>query len=77
MTQAIIKKEFLALELDEQIELVGDLWDLIAADVSAAPLTPDQMAELDRRLAEHRADPGSAIPWEDVKRRLRSDGPQS
>jgi putative addiction module component (TIGR02574 family) len=33
-------------------------------------LTAEQLAEIDRRLAEHLADPGSAIPWEKVRRKL-------
>jgi putative addiction module component (TIGR02574 family) len=33
-------------------------------------LTPEQEAELDRRWAEHLADPSSAIPWEDIRRKL-------
>lgn len=47
-----------------------DLWDSIAADVDAYPLTDAQKAELDRRLAEHEADPDSAIPWQEVRERL-------
>ena len=35
-------------------------------------LTREQAAEFDRRLEEHRADPSSAIPWEDVRRKLLS-----
>ena len=35
-----------------------------------AELTDEQKAELDRRIAEHDADPDSAIPWEEVRRRL-------
>jgi len=37
-------------------------------------LTPKQRAELDRRLAEHVDDPDSAVPWEQVRRRLRTKG---
>jgi putative addiction module component (TIGR02574 family) len=33
-------------------------------------LTRAQAAEFDRRLEQHRADPGSALPWEDVRRKL-------
>jgi putative addiction module component (TIGR02574 family) len=33
-------------------------------------LTCEQAAEFDRRLEEHRADPSSALPWEDVRRKL-------
>ena len=36
-------------------------------------LTPEQEAELDRRVAEHIANPDSAIPWEEVRRKL-ADG---
>jgi putative addiction module component (TIGR02574 family) len=34
-------------------------------------LSPEQRAELDRRLAEHNADPASAIPWDEARRKLR------
>jgi putative addiction module component (TIGR02574 family) len=35
---------------DERIKLVEDLWDSIAAEQNALPLTARQRAELDRRL---------------------------
>jgi putative addiction module component (TIGR02574 family) len=35
-------------------------------------LTDEQKAELDRRLAEHEADPDSAVPWEEVERELKA-----
>jgi len=38
------------LPIDERIKLVEDLWDSIAAEQKALPLTSEQMAELDRRL---------------------------
>ena len=38
------------LTVDERIRLVEDLWDSIAADQNALPLTPEQRLELDRRL---------------------------
>jgi putative addiction module component (TIGR02574 family) len=28
------------------------------------------MHEIDRRLAEHKKDPGRALPWEEVRARL-------
>ena len=33
-------------------------------------LTPEQCAELDGCIAEHIADPASAIPWDEVRRKL-------
>ena len=38
------------LPLDERIKLVEDLWDSIAAEQKALPLTPPQREELDPRL---------------------------
>jgi putative addiction module component (TIGR02574 family) len=37
----------------ERIRLVEDLWDSIAADQAALPLTPEQRDELDRRLESY------------------------
>jgi putative addiction module component (TIGR02574 family) len=44
------------LPLEERIKLVEDLWDSIAADQQALPLTTEQRAELDRRLDAYEAD---------------------
>ncbi len=63
-------EELLKLSVAERIQLVEDLWDSIAADADDFPLTDAQKAELDRRLEEHEADPGSAIPWAEVRERL-------
>jgi putative addiction module component (TIGR02574 family) len=54
------------LPLDERIRLVEDLWDSIAADQNALPLSPAQRSELDRRLDAFELDgvPGRAA--EDV-----------
>ena len=51
----------------ERIELMAAIWDSIAGEVAATPLTPAQQAEVDRRLAAHRADPNAAVPWEQVE----------
>lgn len=44
------------LPLDERLRLVEDLWDSIAADQEALPLTAEQKTELDRRLDAYEAD---------------------
>ncbi len=55
------------LSLQEQLELVEALWDSIAKR-NAAPLPTDaQKAELDRRLADHQANPDDVLAWSDVK----------
>jgi putative addiction module component (TIGR02574 family) len=55
------------LSVAERIDLIGEIWDSIAADVEKAPLTEAQRQEIDRRLAAHKADPQAAIPWEQVE----------
>jgi putative addiction module component (TIGR02574 family) len=60
------------LSAAQRLELVGDIWDSLAAEVEAAPLPPALCEELDRRIAAHRADPNSAIPWEEVQLRVHA-----
>lgn len=48
-----------ALPTEERIRLVEDLWDSIAADQLALPLTAEQQSELDRRLDAYEADRNS------------------
>lgn len=44
------------LPVDERIKLVEELWDSIASDQDALPLTEEQKAELDRRLDAYEID---------------------
>lgn len=55
----------------ERILYVQDLWDRIAEDPEGVPVEEELRAELDRRLAVHRSDPASAIPWSQVTAELR------
>jgi len=55
------------LDVDEQIELVEALWDNIIEHNAVPPLTEAQMAELDRRIADHEANPDDVVSWEEVK----------
>lgn len=60
------------LSISERLQLVEDLWDTITQDApdAALPVTPELAEELDRRLAEHEADPGAAVSWETVRSEL-------
>ena len=65
--------ELLKLSPAERIQLAEDLWDSIAAQPELlTPLSDDQRVEIERRVAEHVSEPGSALTWEDVRARLWS-----
>lgn len=66
--------EYLKLSVSERIQLVEDIWDSIAAEApDTVGLSQDQKAELHRRVAAHRADPSTAVPWEEVRAKLFPD----
>ena len=44
------------LPIDERIRLVEDLWDSIAVEQTALPMTDEQREELDRRLDTYESD---------------------
>lgn len=64
--------DFSQLSSAERILLAEDLWDSVAAEDNAPPLTPAQQEELQRRLEA--ADRGEMTysPWGHIKRRLLS-----
>ncbi|HYN77715.1 MAG TPA: addiction module protein [Lamprocystis sp. (in: g-proteobacteria)] len=60
-----------ALPLEERIRLVEDLWDSIAADQGAVPLTAAHRAELDRRLDAYAVDGHPGRPADEVIAEIR------
>lgn len=66
-----VTAEYMKLSVSERIQLVEDIWDSIAAEApNTVELSQAQMAELHRRVAAHRTDPSTAIPWEQVRSKL-------
>jgi len=65
----------LKLSADERADLAMALWESLdePAREAAIDLTPAQATEFERRLAEHRADPSTAIPWSEVRKRLAGE----
>ena len=62
----------LKLPADDRAELAMALWDSLSDDERdrMLDLTDQQRAELDRRWNEHLENPGSAIPWAEVRAKL-------
>ena len=64
--------KLLKLPASDRAELAMALWDSLT-DVereAELELTDEQREELDRRWAEHVANPDSAVPWADVRAKL-------
>jgi len=61
---------------EEQLELIGELWDRLSLRPASVPLTPEQRDELDRRLDEFdeniRVGRPLGRPWSEVREQLRS-----
>jgi putative addiction module component (TIGR02574 family) len=64
--------ELLKLAPGERAELAMALWASlsIAERETELELTAEDVAELDRRWADHVRRPQSAIPWDEVRRKL-------
>ncbi len=60
------------LSVAQRLELVEDIWDSIDADsdADALPLSEDERALLDLRLADLAANPGQGEPWSAVRGRI-------
>ncbi len=61
-----------ALSPEERLNLLEQLWDSLAVQPEAVPLTQAQRAELDRRLDDLEAEGPVGIPWDEVLSRIRS-----
>ena len=62
----------LELDVDGRILLVEEIWDSIAADSVAVPVTDAQRSELDRRLTGDEAG-ARTVAWSEVRLRLLID----
>lgn len=64
--------QLLKLPAGDRAELAIALWESLSDSEreGAFELTDEQRAELDRRWAQHIENPGSAIPWSEVRRKL-------
>ncbi len=58
----------LALAPAEREQLADSLWASLDPPDAFAGMTEDELvAELDRRAAELKADPGQCVPWDEVR----------
>jgi putative addiction module component (TIGR02574 family) len=55
------------LSLEDRLALMHEIWESISAEPDRVHLSDAQRRELERRLAEHEANPDDVVPWEQVK----------
>jgi putative addiction module component (TIGR02574 family) len=59
------------MSVTERIRLVEDIWDSIASETpDSIAITDAQREEIRRRVAEHDANPASAVSWDAVRKEL-------
>ncbi len=71
MAQSLSDVAINQLSIAERLDLISVLWDSIPDTLEELPIPDWHREELKRRLAAADADPDGAIPWEEVRRRLR------
>jgi len=68
---SVLLEQALRLPVAERIRLADDLYDSVSGSPGSVRLSDEQLAELERRLEDYRANPDGAVPWEEVQSRLR------
>jgi putative addiction module component (TIGR02574 family) len=64
---ATLQKELAALSREEKAEVIDFLLPAVVAS-DDEEISPELMAELERRIAEHEADPSGAITLEEWRK---------
>ena len=67
---ALSLRQFARLSTPEMIILLEELWDSVSADERAIPVPKSHRAELDTRLARHRAGRGELLTLEELQARV-------
>ena len=70
INQALI--ELTALPIHDRLRVVESLWDSIPV-ASPIEMSPEQQAELQRRILAHERSPEKLLTWDEVLDRLRDD----
>ncbi|HVS35693.1 MAG TPA: addiction module protein [Gemmataceae bacterium] len=73
MTQPLNLADITAMNIDDRIALVQAIWDSIADETDAFPVSDEQQRLLDRRIAELDANANNVVTWEEFNARLREE----
>lgn len=59
-----------SLSASEKMTLISEIWEGMKVDSEEVEISDELKAELDRRWEHYQANPDTAQPWEEVKKRL-------
>ncbi len=68
---ARMEPSFEEMTIEERLRHLQALWDRIAENPAQVPVTGEQSAIIDERLAAYDRDPSRGEPWESVLARAR------
>ena len=60
------------LSVPDRVRLAQDIWDSLQPSAEQLPLTEAQRRIIGERLAEHDADPSTAISWDELRSRVET-----
>ncbi len=71
MFQSLSDIDIQHLNPSQKLDLITQLWDSLPNSTESIPIPEWHQQELDERLAAADATPDAAIPWDEVRKRLR------
>lgn len=60
------------LSMEQRIALAQEILDSVVAERPPGPLSAAKRQELQRRLADHAANPTEVVPWEQIEAEARA-----
>jgi putative addiction module component (TIGR02574 family) len=57
--------------VEDQVDLLHQIWDRLAETGWQPELSEEQKAEFDRRIDAYEADPSIGLTWEDIVKHVR------
>ena len=64
---SVLFEEAMKLSAPERRKLADDLYESIESSPEAFRLTPEQEAELERRIEDYEKNPGGTRTWEEIR----------
>ncbi|MBK8208060.1 MAG: addiction module protein [Planctomycetes bacterium] len=70
MPHTVDPKVYLKLSPEERVKLMDEIYQSLVDEGAESAVPGPDIDELRRRIAQHQKDPGSAIAWDEARKRL-------